>query len=311
MNSISAVMTLPSFIVHVILPVTLEKKIKLLIKRDDLIHPWVSGNKWRKLKYNIDCAINNHYNSIITFGGAFSNHIFAVAGACAMSGLKSIGIIRGEIDPANPTLKFCAERNMTMIPVTRNEYREKEASSEIQQILLNHPEALVIPEGGTNALAFTGVAEIWDELKDQLDQMPDYMVLSAGTGGTAAGLLSANDFETKIISISALKSTHLYNEILHLSEHKNKEKLTVIDNYHFGGYGKWTTELLENMQEFENKTKIPLDHVYNGKSVFGMMDMIKNDYFPEGSTILYLHTGGLQGKAGLSYMESKNVSDKH
>lgn len=296
---------LPSPLVSVSLPLTIEKNIHLYIKREDLIHPWVSGNKWRKLKYNLDFALQNNIQTIITFGGAFSNHLYATAGACALLGIKSIGIIRGEIDHQNPTLKFCLEKNMTLIPVSRSAYREKEASKEIQDIIQKYPDALFIPEGGTNQLALKGVGEIWDELNHQLTKTPNYITLSAGTGGTTAGLLSYNNYATKIISFSALKSDYLEEEILSLASHKNKEKLTMETDCHFGGYGKWTDELIQFISDFESMTGIPLDHVYNGKAVFGLLKMIEDDYFPQGTTIVHVHTGGLQGLAGLEYMRNK------
>lgn len=296
---------LPSPLVSINLPLTIEKNIHLYIKREDLIHPWVSGNKWRKLKYNLDFTLQNNIQTIITFGGAFSNHLYATAGACALLGIKSIGIIRGEVDHQNPTLKFCLEKNMTLIPVSRSAYREKEASKEIQDIIQKYPDAMVIPEGGTNQLALKGVGEIWDELNQQLTKTPHYITLSAGTGGTTAGLLSYNNYPTQIISFSALKSDHLEEEILSLTSYKNKEKLNMVNEYHFGGYGKWTDELIQFISDFESMTGIPLDHVYNGKAVFGLLKMIEDDYFPQGTTIVHVHTGGLQGLAGLEYMRNK------
>lgn len=298
-------LVLPSPLVSVSLPLTIEKKIHLYIKREDLIHSWVSGNKWRKLKYNLAFAIQNNIQTIITFGGAFSNHLYATAGACALLGIKSVGIIRGEIDYQNPTLKFCMDKNMTLIPASRSTYREKEASKEIQNIIHKYPNALLIPEGGTNQLALKGVGEIWDELNHQLDTPPDYLTLAAGTSGTTAGLLSYNDYPTKIISYSALKSDHLQEEILSLTNDKNKEKLIMMTDYHFGGYGRWTDELIQFIREFESMTGIPLDHVYNGKAMYGLLKMISQDYFPQGSTVVHVHTGGLQGLAGLEYMNSK------
>ncbi len=296
---------LPSPLVSINLPLTIEKNIHLYIKREDLIHPWVSGNKWRKLKYNLDFALQNNMQTVITFGGAFSNHLYATAGACALLGIKSIGIIRGEIDHQNPTLKFCLEKKMTLIPVSRSAYREKEASKEIQDIIQKYSDAMVIPEGGTNQLALKGAGEIWDELNHQLAIKPDYVTLSAGTGGTTAGLLSYNNYPTQIISFSALKSDHLEEDILSLTSHKNREKLTMVTDYHFGGYGKWTEELIQFIRDFETISGIPLDHVYNGKAVFGLLKMIEDDYFPQGTTIVHMHTGGLQGLAGLEYMRNK------
>lgn len=282
-----------------------DKDIQLYIKRDDLIHPKVSGNKYRKLKYNISKTRAEGKNQVITFGGAFSNHIHAFAAACYYEGLTAIGIIRGELDENNPTLKYCKNIGMELIPVSRSAYRDKENAPEILQILARYPNAMVIPEGGTNDLALIGVAEIIDEIRSQNFPNPDYIVLASGTGGTTAGLLSSDKLHSKVLSLSTLNSKHLKNEILQLVKGKNGDKLEVNTDYHFGGYAKWTEELLRFIEDFERESFVPLDHVYNGKALYGLMDLIKKDYFPRGSTILYLHTGGLQGKDGLAYMMAK------
>ena len=299
-------LVLPSPLIEVILPLTKEKKINLLIKREDLIHPWVSGNKWRKLKYNLTYAKQNNIKTIITFGGGFSNHLYATAGACALMGIESVGIVRGELDANNPILQFCLAKNMTLIPISRSAYRDKEASKEIQEIIQRYPDAMVIPEGGTNQNALLGVAEIWNELDIQMPSMPDFISLASGTGGTTTGLLKSNKYLTNILSFSALKSDHLRDEIFELARDQNKEKLTMVTDYHFGGYGKWTDELLAFIKDFELTNNIPLDHVYNGKAMYGLLKMMQDDYFTQGSTIVHLHTGGLQGLAGLEYMNKKN-----
>lgn len=305
MIELKNILQIPSPIQEVSLDILTKKNIKLHVKREDEIHPWISGNKWRKLKYNLSYALDHDVKQIVTFGGAFSNHLYAVAGACALLNIKSVGIIRGEIDVQNPTLKFCIERGMTLVPVSRSAYREKEASLEIEQIISTFSAAMVIPEGGTNDLALLGVQEIWAELEEQLDKMPDYIVLSAGTGGTCAGLLARNEYPTKLVCFSALKSGHLEGEIHQLAQHKNEDKLIFMPHYHFGGYAKWNQNLIDFISDFEQKTEIPLDPVYNGKAMFGLLDMISNDYFPSGSEILYLHTGGLQGKLGVEYRNNK------
>jgi 1-aminocyclopropane-1-carboxylate deaminase len=297
---------LPSPIQKVEIPFITDRGIQLYIKRDDLIHPKVSGNKYRKLKYNILKIRAEGKYQIITFGGAFSNHIHAFAAACYYEGLKAIGIIRGEIDEQNPTLRYCKNIGMELISVSRSAYRDKENSPEIQQILARYPNAIVIPEGGTNDLALNGVAGIIDEIRSQDFPNPDYIVLASGTGGTTAGLLSSDSLHSKVLSFSTLNSKHLKSEILQLVKEKNADKLEVNTDYHFGGYAKWTEGLLRFIDDFERETLVPLDHVYNGKAMYGLMDLIQKDYFPSGSTILYLHTGGLQGKDGLAYMMAKN-----
>lgn len=296
---------LPSPLQKIEIPLLLEKDIKLYIKRDDLIHPKVSGNKYRKLKYNLSEIKKNGKSKVITFGGAFSNHIYAVAAACYYEGLTSIGIIRGELDLQNPTLKYCKNVGMELIAVSRNSYKAKEDSPEIQAICSKYPDAVIIPEGGTNQFAIQGVSEIIDEIELSVMPIPDIIVLASGTGGTTAGLLSSDRLNSRILSFSALKTDYLKDEILKLINYKNAHRLDVKTDYHFGGYGKWTEELLTFIADFEKETLVPLDHVYNGKAMYGLMDLIEKDIFSRGTNILYLHTGGLQGKDGLAYMLSK------
>lgn len=296
---------IPSPLLLIKTQLTIEKKINLYIKRDDLIHPLVSGNKWRKLKYNLSNIKTFGYERVITFGGPFSNHIHALAAACKAMNVRSTAFIRGELDFENPTLKFCESAGMELISITREEYNVKENGQTVQEYIAKHPNSKIIPEGGSNELALMGVAEIMDELTKDNIPTPDFIVLSCGTGGTTAGLLISPILSSKVLSYSALKSEHLYNEILSLSSFKNKEKLTVITDYHFGGYAKWTNELIDFMQRFEQETNIPLDHIYNGKAMFGLMDMITKDHFKPDTTIVFIHTGGLQGKRGLDYLRSK------
>lgn len=256
--------------------------------------------------FNLIEARRQKVKTIISFGGAFSNHIHATAAACHIEGFSSVGIIRGEIDPNNPTLKFCSEAGMILEPVPRNEYRKKLSSDIVQEIIEKYPDAIVIPEGGTNEYALIGVAQIVDEISLQSGIHPDYLALACGTGGTTAGILSSDKLQSHVISFSALKSDHLRSGINQLTKGKNSDLLTVNTDYHFGGYARWDDTLLTFINEFESETGIPLDHVYNGKAMYGLLDLIRNNYFQSGTKIIYIHTGGLQGKAGLSYMLSKN-----
>jgi 1-aminocyclopropane-1-carboxylate deaminase len=296
---------LPSPVYPIETTLTVAKGINLYIKRDDLIHPLVSGNKWRKLKYNLEKIKVTNCDCAITFGGAFSNHIHATAAACFALNIPSAAIIRGEIDLNNPTLKYCMSTGMKLYPIGRTAYQLKENAPEVQYILSNYQNPIIIPEGGTNELALRGVAEIIDEVIVANMPVPDIIVLAAGTGGTTAGLMSSSSLLSKIIAISSLKSEHLYDEILKLVKEKNKDKLTVLTDYHFGGYAKWDQSLLDFITSFEKETDIALDHVYNGKAMYALMDMIANGKFAPKTTILYLHTGGLQGKNGLEYMLQK------
>lgn len=286
---------------------SIAKKIHLYIKRDDQIHQLVSGNKWRKLKYNLEKIKADKYDCVITFGGAFSNHIHALAAACHALKMPCAAIIRGEIDPENPTIIDCKNAGMQLYSVGRAAYQLKDEAPEVKAIISQYENPIIIPEGGSNDLALYGVAEIIDEIDVADIPMPNFIVLGAGTGGTTAGLLSSSSLISGIIAISSLKSDHLYDEILKLAKDKNKDKLKVRTDYHFGGYAKWDQSLLDFITSFEDETGIPLDHVYNGKAMYGLMDMIANDTFAPETTILYLHTGGLQGKAGLDYMLRKKA----
>ena len=296
---------LPSPIMEIKSEILDTKNIALFVKREDLIHPWLSGNKYRKLKYNILKAKSNDKTTFVTFGGAFSNHIVATAGAGKLYGLKTLSIIRGEIDEDNPTLSFCREMGMQLIPVSRQAYRNKESSEEIKNIIQRFPDVYLVPEGGTNTLALQGVSEMLSEIYAQMQAIPIAIVLPCGTGGTAAGMLINPDLKSRVLAFSSLKSNHLYDEIINLANGKNQEFLTVINDYHFGGYGDWDNTLLDFISQFEIEHNIPLDHVYNGKTMYGLLDMIKNDYFNPGTSICYIHTGGLQGRAGLEYIKSK------
>jgi 1-aminocyclopropane-1-carboxylate deaminase len=301
-------MQLPSPLERLSHPVPDAFGLELYMKRDDLIHPVVSGNKWRKLKYNLFRAERIQAERLITFGGAFSNHLAAVAGASRMLGIKSTGVIRGELDKNNPTLRYCLSAGMELVSVSREEYRKKEGSPEIRAIVETYENAMLIPEGGTNEDALPGVAEIMDELRMQMDEAPDYIVLAGGTGGTAAGLLSHKDSSSEILCFSSLKSGHLRDEIEKLAGRENCRRLHMIEEFHFGGYAKWNETLLDFMDTFYSGTGIPLEHVYTGKAMYGLMALIKCGHFRKGSRIVFLHTGGLQGRAGQQYM--REVSEK-
>jgi 1-aminocyclopropane-1-carboxylate deaminase len=286
------------------LVLTSEKNIELWIKRDDLIHPFVSGNKFRKLKYNFLALPALGKNKILTFGGPFSNHIYAMASACHLFGIPCTAIIRGELDLNNPTLKHCITLGMELIPVSREMYRQKENSTVVQDILRTQPGIYVIPEGGSNELALRGVGEIVDEIILQ-NIVPDYVVVACGTGGTTAGLLSSDKLTAQVLSISVLKNDQMRADVMKWLTPALGGRLTMVDGYRFGGYALWDENLMGFIKDFEAQTKISLDHVYNGKAMYGLLEMIKNDYFPSGSKILYLHTGGLQGEIGRKYMEDK------
>ncbi len=271
--------------------------VRLLIKRDDLIHPVVSGNKWRKLKYNLVRARELGYNTLVTFGGAYSNHLFALAAAGSVADFSTIGIVRGdELTPqSSPTLQYCQEQGMQLHFVSREEYRHKDEGALVASLLGQHRNIFVVPEGGSNELALPGVREMVQEVEAQLIGQPDYFAVAAGTGGTTAGILSAL---APVLAFSALKGGGFLRE--EINTLVGKEALTahlqLITNYHFGGYARYTSELLDFIRGFEQQHQIPLEQVYTGKMLFGLYDLMRKGYFTPGSTLVAVHTGGLQGR---------------
>jgi 1-aminocyclopropane-1-carboxylate deaminase len=271
--------------------------ITLVVKREDLIHPFVSGNKFRKLKYNLLQAKTKNKDTLLTFGGAFSNHIAAVAAAGKEQGFKTIGIIRGEelINGFgdNPTLNFAAECGMQFDFIARDEYSKKTEQNFISQLNAKWGDFYLIPEGGTNAFAIKGC----EEILTQEDGIFDYVACAIGTGGTILGIINSAFRYQKILGFPALKADFLQDEIRNFVQNENWELIT---EYHFGGYAKVNDELIAFINWFFEQTQIPLDPVYTGKMVFGVFDLINKNYFPENSKILLIHTGGLQGIHGMN-----------
>lgn len=280
-------------------------QVSLYIKREDLIHPFISGNKYRKLKYNLMKAKEEGQTTLLTFGGAFSNHIAAVAFAGKEYGFKTIGIIRGEELSTkvyeNPTLSFAQQNGMNFFFETRENYRNKDSDNYKNSLKALFGNFYLIPEGGTNALAVRGCEEILTAEDNEFD----YICCSVGTGGTISGLINASSENQKVLGFPALKGGFLNYEIAKFTTNKNWD---VIDDYTFGGYAKTTNELIDFMNSFYASTKIPLDPVYTGKMMFGIDDLIKRNYFAKGSKILAIHTGGLQGISGMNVkLEDKKL----
>ncbi len=281
-----------------------NQDLKLSILREDLIHPEISGNKFRKLKYNLLEAKKLGYNQLLTFGGAFSNHIAATAAAGKLHGFKTIGLIRGEelkdkID-TNSTLRFAKNCGMELHFISREAYREKNNSLFIEDLKNKFPSTYVVPEGGTNDLAINGCKEI---LFDQCDEF-NFIASAIGTGGTIAGLIEASKPHQHLLGFPSLKGDFLQKEVENLTKKRN---FTIFNEYHFGGYGKVNEELINFVNYFKKTTQIQLDPIYTGKMVFGVLQLIKNHYFSDSSKILMIHTGGLQGIEGMNEkLKSKN-----
>ncbi|MEP7321341.1 MAG: pyridoxal-phosphate dependent enzyme [Saprospiraceae bacterium] len=278
------------------------------VLRDDLSHSEISGNKYRKLKYVMSSIMKSGAKGIITFGGPFSNHIYSTAAYANLLGLESIGIIRGEDDKDNPTLKFARSRNMRLYFVSRSAYRLKQESSEIKALLLSNPDHEIVDEGGEHPLAFVGLKEIVDEIEDQ-KMIPDYIAISAGTGTTAAGILRAvcdKRWKTKIIVISPMKNKVLMDKIISISDRKfHSDQLVFIDEFAGNGYAKVSEELIRFMYTFYEVTRIKLDQIYTAKLVHGLYQLSLRNFFKPNDTLLWIHTGGLQGIEGYNYMMHK------
>ena len=275
----------------------IKVKDNLFIKPEYQNHKYISGNKYRKLKYNVLEAKKQGCQCLLTFGGAYSNHISALAFAGKEFGFKTIGIIRGEelFDKIeeNPTLKFAKDCGMQFKFVSRSDYREKATQLFIGNLKKEFGNFYLVPEGGTNNLAIKGCEEI---LSDS-DSDFNYICCPVGTGGTISGLINSSNSCQQVLGFPALKGDFLKNEIAKFVKQSNWQLVT---DYHFGGYGKVNKELIDFINKFKKDTSIPLDPVYTGKMMFGIFDLIEKGFFPEGSRILAIHTGGLQGITGMN-----------
>ena len=277
-----------------IIEIPLEKNIRLFLKREDLIHPHISGNKYWKLFYNINSYLEPKPENpfIITFGGAFSNHIAATAALGKKFQLKVLGIIRGEElqnkFQENPTLKLAHENGMEFRFVTREAYRNKESLTQILQ--KEFPEALIIPEGGTNDRAVEGIQYMLNSETKSFD----YLCTAVGTGGTVAGISKFAEENQQVLGFKVVDDDSLYNRVVELSKRNNCKLIEA----HDGGYGKISDENIRFINVFKEKYGIQLDPIYTGKMMKKIFELIDDNYFPDGSKILAFHTGGLQGIFG-------------
>ena len=282
-----------------------KKQVALVVKREDLIHPFISGNKYRKLKYNILEAKQRGLDTILTFGGAYSNHIAATAYAGKLYGIRTIGVIRGEELGQNwmhnPTLAKAHEHGMSFKFVSRTAYREKADISFLDMLDKDFGAYYLIPEGGANLLAVKGC----EEILTPDDKGFNVICCSVGTGGTLAGIVNSSLHYQRIIGFPSLKGDFLKKDIRNFTAKENWEINT---DYHFGGYAKVSEMLIEFINYFKEKTNIPTDPIYTGKLLYGILDLVKNDYFKPGTKILAIHSGGLQGIAGMNLvLKKKNL----
>jgi 1-aminocyclopropane-1-carboxylate deaminase len=282
--------------------VSTSKILEVFVKRDDLIDPLVSGNKWRKLKYNIEQAKHKSGEGIITFGGAHSNHLVATAKACNKAGLKSVGFVRGEelTADSNETLKDCASFGMELVFISREEYKNKEDWDYLNQLKHGFPAFHIVPEGGANFYGVVGCQEILKETANDFD----HVFLCAGTGTTAAGVILSAGAHTKVHVVAALKGdfmeaqvTKMLNSVCFDEElvSELKSKSVFHNNTHFGGYAKTSPELIAFIADFKYQTNLPLDPIYTGKSMYALVQEWKRGGLGNGNKILFIHTGGMQG----------------
>lgn len=284
--------------------------INLCMKREDELHPFISGNKFRKLKYNLVEAREEGASTLLSFGGAYSNHISALSYAAKKFGFRAVGVIRGDELGAdlkttlrsNPTLRFAFENGMRFKFVSRAEYREKEDEHFLKALKKEFGPFYLVPEGGTNRLAVKGC----EEILSPGDAQYDVICVAVGTGGTIAGLINSAKGQQQVLGFPSLKGDFLSTEIKKYTI--QKDNWSLINGYHFGGYAKINKKLISFINDFYQQTTIPLDPVYTGKMMFGIIDMIRQNYFKKNCNILAVHTGGLQGIEGMNdFLMKKNL----
>ncbi len=264
--------------------------------RLDELHPVISGNKWFKLRLNIRHALDAGFKSIVTFGGGYSNHLIATAWASKVFGIKCIGIVRGRYDVLTPTLSACKDAGMQLIFVTKEEYERKEDAAWIRDMAAHFDELFIIPEGGANEWGRVGAGLINRFINDSYT----HIAVSVGTGTTLTGLRNKLPHKQQIVGFAPMKQGSYLKE--YISEHLHEGNNTnwqVVDDWHFGGFGKWNDELLQFMNDFYRTNNIPLDIVYTSKMMYGLRRMIEDGFFPTDARILCIHTGGLQGNASV------------
>ena len=296
--------SLPTPLQKISHPLLEEKGVEVWIKRDDLIHDEIMGNKWRKLKYNLEEMEQQGKKALITMGGAYSNHIAATAVAAKHYDFQALAIIRGEElnKTSNHTLKRASENGMEFLFVDRQTFRQWR--KEPDKLKKKYPDHYFLPEGGTNSHAIRGCHEIVSEIDIEFD----VIATPIGTGGTLVGLLSGVETSQHVLGVSALKGSFIHEEMKMLIEkyEVKRSNYEVVDDFHFGGYGKITSELIDFINWFKEYFRIQLEPIYTGKSFFGVWNMIKTDKFEKNLKIILLHTGGLQGISGFD-RKNKNI----
>ncbi len=287
----------PSILTKIDDPLLGRYEIELWMKRDDLLHRVMSGNKWRKLKYSLDHALSSDADTIISMGGAYSNHLHALAYAGKILGLKTLGFIRGERpETLTPTLYDIQNWGMELKFVSRSDYRLLRQYKGCHDLPGLKPQQYWLPEGGAQALALKGVTELVNEI----DAAYDILCAPCGTGATLAGIIDAVPDQVSVMGFAALKNAEFLQADVESLLPRPCTNWRISHNYHFGGFAKTSVELMAFIADFEHKTKIPLEPVYTGKMMYALYDLIAKRTFKPGQRIIAVHTGGLQGKRGFS-----------
>lgn len=275
--------------------------VSVCVKRDDLLHPVVSGNKFRKLKYIIEeYQTTQSYKGIVSFGGAFSNHIHALAYQCHCENIPCVLLIRsvGGKVVESPTLEDVKQWGAKLVYLTDGQYKQRSDLSWLEQTFPEYSEYFWIPEGGSHPLSLEGVAESLLETRAEFNRF-DFLICPVGTGATLAGLASVMKSNEELWGISALKGSQ-FDQMIKRDWKLESPNIKILTQWHFGGYGKVPLRLQQFLQEFYQKTNLLLDPIYNGKSMFALCEMIKAGVVPPGNSVFFLHTGGLQGWRGYS-----------
>ena len=276
-----------------------QSGLEVWIKRDDLIHPLVSGNKFRKLKYAIEPILNGEKKELLTFGGAFSNHIHACAALGHLLGFATHGIIRGlYLSDDNPTLNDAKHWGMAITPISKQEYAKREDVDYIASLQNQYPHARLLPEGGTAPSALQGVADLFLELQDHPPF--DHVICPVGSGGTMAGLIQGAPIQTKVHGICVLKSAKYLTEKVQQLVDSTKKSWQIWHEFHHGGYAKCDKALIQLCHRIWQKMNIPVEPIYSAKMFSGFEQMLHQGVFRKGQRILLIHTGGMQGLRGMA-----------
>jgi len=290
-----------------------NKRVRLFIKRDDLIHPWINGNKWRKLQGHLEHYWTNGYRGIISFGGVNSNHLVAVASACHELNIPSIGIVRAyQLDEKNPIVQKLRSWNMQLLVASPQEYKLKESSTVIRNLLSQYPDHLLIAEGGTSQLALSGLTNLSNEIvSDPLYDSDFDVLLSIGTGGMLAGLYDAMPYTHHFIVASPFRSDITYVKGMDLLQNSMPDRIRYVNASGGKRFGAHDPQVVELINDFYEGYKILLDPIYTAKTVKWLINNLAIDESMNGGSFLLIHSGGLPGIMAYNYMyQSKDIKIK-